>query len=145
MSLFHLAFRIDEIEATRRFYTDLLGCRQGREAPHWIDFDFFGHQISGHVGPRPGEILMTHVDDKPVPLSHFGAILTWPEWDALRDRLVAAGAAFVIAPHVRFAGEAGEQGTFFVADPSDNVLEFKTFREPAAVFAQSPQAQDHIA
>lgn len=145
MTRFHLAFRIDEIASTRRFYGDLLGCRQGREAPNWIDFDFFGHQISGHLGPRPAEVLMTTVDDTAVPLSHFGAILGWPEWEDLRDRLGAAGNAFVVEPHVRFVGQPGEQGTFFVADPSGNVLEFKTFREPEAVFGQAGQKQDDIA
>ena len=145
MTLFHLAFRIDEIEPTRLFYRDLLGCRQGREAPNWIDFDFFGHQISAHVGPRPAEVLMTRVDGKEVPLAHFGAILDWPVWEKVRDRLAAAGTAFVVAPQVRFIGEPGEQGTFFVADSSGNVLEFKAFRDPAAVFAGAAPQQDAVA
>lgn len=133
MPPFHLAFRVDDIESTRRFFRDTLGCRQGREATNWIDFDFFGHQISAHVGPRPQSVLMTQVDDAEVPLSHFGVVLDWSDWVALSERV--AGIGFVVAPHVRFVGQPGEQGTFFVADPSANVLEFKAFRHPDAVFA----------
>ncbi|UAJ09351.1 VOC family protein [Glacieibacterium megasporae] len=135
MSPFHLAFRIDAIEPTRHFYAGLLGCRQGREAANWIDFEFYGHQISAHVGPRPEKVLMTRVDDEEVPLSHFGAIVDWPEWQRLAERIAASGNDFVVTPHVRFAGQPGEQGTFFVADPSGNVLEFKAFRDRSAIFA----------
>lgn len=134
MSPFHLAFRIDAIEPTRRFYAGLLGCRQGREAANWIDFEFYGHQISAHVGPRPATVLMTRVDDEEVPLSHFGAIVDWSEWQRLADRIAASGDDFVVTPHVRFAGQPGEQATFFVADPSGNVLEFKAFRDRSAMF-----------
>ena len=136
MPPFHLAFRIDDIESTRSFYAGLLGCKQGREAANWIDFDFFGHQISAHVGPRPQSVLMTMVDDEEVPLAHFGAVLDWPDWESVAARVEAAGTGFVIPPHVRFIGHPAEQGTFFVADPSGNVLEFKTFRDPAAMFGQ---------
>ena len=136
MPPFHLAFRIDDIESTRSFYAGLLGCGQGREAANWIDFDFFGHQISAHIGPRPQSVLMTMVDDEEVPLAHFGAVLDWPDWEGVAARIEAAGSDFVIRPHVRFVGQPAEQGTFFVADPSGNVLEFKTFRNPAAMFGQ---------
>ena len=134
MPPFHLAFRVDDIEPTRAFYAGLLGCGQGREAANWIDFDFFGHQISAHLGPRPADVLMTRVDGEEVPLSHFGAVLEWDEWERVAGRLGRGGACFVIAPHVRFRGEPAEQGTFFVADPSGNVLEFKAFRHQAAMF-----------
>lgn len=134
MTPFHLAFRVDDIESTRRFYAGLLGCGQGREAANWIDFDFFGHQISAHIGPRPTDVLMTTVDDEQVPLSHFGAVLPWSEWERVAARVAAGGSDFVVRPHVRFTGQPAEQGTFFVADPSGNVLEFKTFRDEAAMF-----------
>ena len=134
MPPFHLAFRVDDIETTRTFYVDRLGCGQGREAANWIDFDFFGHQISAHLGPPPAEVLMTQVDDEEVPLAHFGAVLDWPAWEKVAARLQRADARFVIAPHVRFKDEPAEQGTFFVADPSGNVLEFKAFRNQAAMF-----------
>jgi len=136
MPPFHLAFRVDDLETTRAFYVGLLGCGQGREAANWIDFDFFGHQISAHLGPRPAEVLMTRVDGEEVPLCHFGAVLDWDDWGRLGERIDAAAASFVVAPHVRFRDEPAEQGTFFVADPSGNVLEFKAFRHKVAMFGE---------
>lgn len=134
MPPFHLAFRIDEIEATRGFYAELLACKTGRETDNWIDFDFFGHQISGHIGPRPDTELQTLVAGVSVPLAHFGAVLDWDLWHDLAARLTERSADFVIAPQIRFAGEPGEQATFFVRDPSGNALEFKAFRDPAGMF-----------
>jgi extradiol dioxygenase family protein len=54
----------------------------------------------------------------------------------LADKLKAAETDFVIKPGIRFKGQAGEQATMFIRDPSGNALEFKSFREHAAVFAQ---------
>jgi extradiol dioxygenase family protein len=70
-----------------------------------------------------------------VPVRHFGAILDWPAWHSLADRLKAAGMRFIIEPHIRFQGEVGEQATFFLLDPSGNALEFKSFRDMSRVFA----------
>ena len=135
MSPFHLAFRIDDLESTRRFYGGVLGCRQGREAETWIDYDFFGNQISAHLGPRPQQQLTSLVDGKPVPLAHFGVVIPWDDWDALHQKLAAAGAAFLLEPQIRFRDLPGEQGTFLVQDPSGNALEFKTFRSTEAIFS----------
>jgi hypothetical protein len=140
MPPFHLAFRIDDIESTRTFYAGLLGCPTGRETSRWIDFDFFGHQISAHVGQRPDAVLQTEVSGVQVPLSHFGAVLTWEQWQSLATRLTERAAEFVIAPQVRFVGEPGEQATFFVRDPSGNALEFKAFRHADAMFDATPAA-----
>lgn len=131
---FHLAFPVTDIETTRRFYGDTLGCRIGREAARWIDFDFFGHQISAHVVDRVESGATNAVDGDAVPVRHFGAILSWDDWEALAERLRREKTPFLIEPRVRFRGEAGEQGTFFVTDPSGNALEFKTFRDMADVF-----------
>ncbi|MCA9545321.1 MAG: VOC family protein [Myxococcales bacterium] len=139
MPPFHLAFPVADIEATRAFYAGRLGCVVGREAERWIDFDFFGHQISAHLRPealRPAGDPTNPVDGDAVPVRHFGAVLPWPEWEALAARLEAAGVAFLIAPRVRFAGKVGEQGTFFVQDPSGNALEFKSFRDESRLFAR---------
>ncbi|CAE7870192.1 unnamed protein product [Symbiodinium necroappetens] len=134
---FHLAFPVADLPATRRFYVELLGCRVGREAERWIDFDFFGHQISAHL--RPDEVAQARtneVDGDQVPVRHFGAILEWQAWQSLAERLTAAGTDFIIEPHVRFKGEAGEQATMFFLDPSGNALEFKAFQDPARIFAR---------
>lgn len=137
MPPFHLAFPVADLEATRRFYLDLLGCGLGREAEKWIDFDFFGHQISAHL--RPDEVARARtneVDGDQVPVRHFGAILAWDAWHALAERLQAAGTEFIIEPHVRFKGQVGEQATMFFTDPSGNALEFKAFKDPSRVFAR---------
>lgn len=137
MSIFHLAYPVKDKEATRRFYRDILGCVQGREAETWIDFDFFGHQLSFHVRPEAftAPDLTNEVDGHPVPVRHFGAVLAWDDWHALKDRLTAQNTKFVIAPYIRFKGETGEQATMFFLDPSGNALEFKSFKDPSQVFA----------
>ncbi|MEM6794091.1 MAG: VOC family protein [Acidobacteriota bacterium] len=133
---FHLAFPVRDLEATRRFFVDLLGCREGRSAPRWVDFDFHGHQISAHLRDGAEHVAASNaVDGHQVPVPHFGLVLEWGVWQGLAERLRRAEVPFIIEPYVRFEGEPGEQGTFFVRDPSGNVLEFKTFRDPASLFA----------
>ncbi|MCB9890955.1 MAG: VOC family protein [Planctomycetes bacterium] len=139
MQPFHLAFPIDDLESTRRFYVDILGCAVGREASTWIDFELFGHQISAHVRPRrsaTGKAFENPVDGDEVPIPHFGVVLEWHEWHTLRDRLVAANTSFVVGPRIRFEGQVGEQATMFFRDPSGNHLEFKSFRDPRSLFAR---------
>ena len=134
---FHLAFPVDDLEATRAFYGGLLGCREGRRHPTWVDFDFFGHQITAHLAPGAASAAGTNaVDGDDVPVRHFGAVLPWEAWHALEARLRAAGVGFRIAPRVRFPGQVGEQATLFLLDPSGNALEFKAFRDPARLFAR---------
>lgn len=137
MHPFHLAFPITDLEATRRFYQDTLGCSVGRESERWIDFDFFGHQISAHLVDREIKTLATNaVDQKQVPIPHFGVILDWDTFHTLADRLKAAQINFIIEPYIRFQGEVGEQATMFFSDPNGNNLEFKAFREKSIIFQQ---------
>lgn len=136
MPPFHLAFPVLNIEDTRGFYAGLLGCITGREAEKWIDFNFFGHQISAHVKPEQCEIADTNeVDGDNVPVRHFGAVLEWGDWEALRDKIAASDVDFLIEPRIRFEGQAGEQGIFFLRDPSGNGMEFKTFKNMENLFA----------
>ena len=131
--LFHLAFPVDDLAKARAFYGGLLGCPEGRSSDAWIDFDFHGHQIVAHLAPEEvGHRKTSPVDGHDVPVRHFGAILTLPEWHELANRLKAAGTEFVIEPYVRFAGEPGEQATMFFIDPLGNALEFKAFPEGSA-------------
>jgi extradiol dioxygenase family protein len=131
---FHLAFPVRDVESTRAFYAGVLGCPVGRSAERWIDFDFFGHQLSAHVADA--DALATNaVDGDDVPVRHFGVVLSMERWRALAERLRAAGAEFLIEPRIRFEGEIGEQATLFVRDPSGNALEFKAFADPARLFA----------
>jgi extradiol dioxygenase family protein len=136
---FPLAFPVRDLDATRAFYGDLLGCAMGRDAATWQDFDVGGHQLSAHV--TPGAAASSgQVDGLAVPIPHFGVVLGMDAWQALVDRLRARDVTFLIEPQVRFPGAAGEQGTFFVRDPADNTLEFKGFRDLAAVFATGREA-----
>lgn len=134
---FHLAFPVHDLEAARRFYGGVLGCREGRSSPEWVDFDFNGHQIVAHLTREAVTADgVNQVDGDAVPVRHFGLILEWSDWEALRDHLKQADVPFLIEPRVRFEGQPGEQGTMFVRDPSGNALEFKTFRDEAQIFAR---------
>ena len=130
-SIFHLAFNVGDLDGARRFYGDLLGCREGRSTDTWVDFDFFGHQISLHLGAPFAHAPTGQVGDHRVPMPHFGVLLGLSEWRTLADRLEAAGTAFVIAPAIRFRGEPGEQATMFLLDPFGNPIEIKGMRDPA--------------
>ncbi|MBI1379475.1 MAG: glyoxalase [Planctomycetaceae bacterium] len=134
---FHIAFAVTDLAQARAFYGELLGCAEGRSAPRWVDFDLFGHQLSAHLVDGGLDAVATNeVDGDGVPVRHFGLILPWDDWHALAARLGARGTAFLIAPRIRFEGQVGEQATFFLLDPSGNALEFKSFRDPARVFAR---------
>ena len=137
---FHLAMPVHDLAAARQFYGGLFGCAEGRSSREWVDFDFFGHQLVAHLDPaRRGFTPPPHrneVDGKDVPVPHFGIVLGWEDWERLAGRLAAAGVRFVIAPGIRFAGQVGEQATFFLYDPSGNALEFKSFRDPSRLFAR---------
>ena len=134
---FHLAFPVTSLAKARSFYGDLLQCPEGRSSEHWVDFDLYGHQIVAHLAPEEaGHRSTSQVDGDAVPVRHFGVVLPMPEWQALAERLRAAGTQFVIEPHVRFQGEVGEQATMFFLDPSGNALEFKAFGDMSQVFAK---------
>lgn len=134
---FHLAFPVHDIPATEAFYAGLLGCRIGRRDVKWIDFYFFGHQISAHLKPEETRAASTNqVDGDNVPVRHFGAILPWGDWHRLAEKLQAAKVKFIIEPHVRFKGEVGEQATMFFLDPCGNALEFKAFKDLSRLFAK---------
>lgn len=133
---FHLAFPVPCLTEARAFFTGVLGCTEGRSAARWVDFDFFGHQISAHLAEEANHLKHHNgVDGDRVPCRHFGLIVKWDDWEALKDRFEKNGSTFVIKPKIRFRGEPGEQGTMFVQGPGDNVLEFKTFRDFGGIFS----------
>tara|TARA_B100001540_G_scaffold4515_1_gene4011 strand:- start:2009 stop:2425 length:417 start_codon:yes stop_codon:yes gene_type:complete len=134
---FHLAFPINDIEETKSFYKKHFNCEIGREDKKWVDFDFYGHQLSAHL--RPEELKNTKknsVDGKDVPVRHFGVILEWETWHRLSSKLKENDIDFIIDPYIRFKGEVGEQATMFFLDPSGNALEFKSFKDSSQVFAK---------
>jgi uncharacterized protein len=134
-SLFHLAYHVTDLDAARRFYGGVLGCREGRSTDTWVDFDFFGHQISLHLGQPFATTDTGRVGDHLVPMPHLGLVLALPDWQALAARLRAAGTVFVLEPQLRFAGQPGEQWTMFFRDPSGNPIEVKGFASLEGVYA----------
>ncbi|SAK80215.1 glyoxalase/bleomycin resistance protein/dioxygenase [Caballeronia arvi] len=137
MPPFHLAFPVHSLAAAREFYGELLGCPEGRSSDAWVDFNFYGHQIVAHLAPEEvGHRSTSAVDGDAVPVRHFGAVLSIPQWEELADKLRAAGTRFIIEPHVRFKGEVGEQATMFFLDPSGNAVEIKAFADMSSLFAK---------
>ncbi|WP_017621939.1 VOC family protein [Nocardiopsis chromatogenes] len=132
---FHLAVPVDDLDAARRFYGEVLGLEQGRSSDTWIDWNLHGHQFVTHMAPERQKRIHNPVDGHDVPVPHFGLILAVPEFHKLADRLREAGTQFVIEPYVRFEGQAGEQWTMFLLDPAGNALEFKAFADDSQVFA----------
>ena len=142
---FHLAFPVHDLAEARRFWGEVMGCPEGRSSESWIDFDFYGHQIVAHcVGDAAGAVGdvagadagNNPVDGHGVPVPHFGIVLTLADWQALADRLTAAGTRFEIEPYIRFKGEPGEQATMFFRDPSGNAIEMKAFADLGQLFAK---------
>lgn len=132
---FHLAIPVNNLDTAHSFYADLLGCQTGRTSDRWIDFNFFGHQLTVHLDTQPELVATNAVDGKQVPVRHFGIILEWDHWHTLAEELNQAQVDWVIEPGVRFQGKTGEQATFFLLDPSGNALEFKSFKNDEAIFA----------
>ena len=132
---FHLAFPVHDLSEAKEFYTKILGCTLGRSSEHWIDFNLFGHQVVAHLNPDDlSKTKTSNVDDKQVPVRHFGIILEWEKWQQFSIELKEKGVEFIIEPYIRFKGEIGEQATMFFLDPSGNALEFKSFKDPKMIF-----------
>jgi len=134
-SLFHFAFNVTDLDTARRFYGGVLGCKEGRSTATWVDFDFFGHQISLHLGEPFQTAATGHVGEHLVPMPHFGLILALPDWQAMAQRLQAADTVFVLKPRLRFEGQPGEQWTMFFLDPFGNPIEVKGFVSLEQVYA----------
>jgi extradiol dioxygenase family protein len=137
ISPFHLAIPVHNLAECRIFYRDILNCEEGRSSDHWVDFNFFGHQLVIHYKPKSDEALHTNpVDGKDVPVPHFGVVLEWDVFHQFANDLKVKGINFIIEPYVRFKGETGEQATMFFKDPSGNALEFKSFKDMSQIFAK---------
>jgi uncharacterized protein len=137
ISPFHLAIPVHNLNECRQFYKDILGCEEGRSSDHWVDFNFFGHQLVIHYKPKSDETLHTNpVDGKDVPVPHFGVVLPWNDFQTFADLLKSKNISFVIEPYIRFKGQVGEQATMFFYDPAGNALEFKAFKDISQLFAK---------
>jgi extradiol dioxygenase family protein len=135
---FHLAVPVDNLEASRKFYRDVMNCQEGRSDTQWVDFDFYGHQLVIHEVPQSKEKSADHnpVDGHEVPVPHFGVVLDWEDWHSLAERLQKQNIEFIIEPYIRFQGKPGEQATMFFKDPAGNALEFKAFKDITQLFAK---------
>lgn len=138
ISPFHLAIPVHNLSECRIFYRDILGCDQGRSSDHWVDFNFFGHQLVIHYKPKEEstDLHTNPVDGKSVPVPHFGVVLSWDIFHAFAEDLKSKQIDFIIEPYVRFEGLIGEQATMFFYDPSGNALEFKAFKDMSQIFAK---------
>lgn len=136
MNPFHYAFKVKDIETTRQFYVNILGCEEGRSTENWIDFNFFGNQLSAHVSENiPETDYCGKVDGISVPIPHFGCLVSASQFEDLRQRLEGAKIKFVVKPYTRYEGQTGEQQTMFVFDFSGNPLEFKSFSNQEEIFS----------
>lgn len=132
---FHFSFLVNSLESSREFYGKLLGCKEGRSTNTWVDFDFYGNQLSLHLSDNvPESMPCGVVDTIIVPIPHFGCILPWDEFHTLAGKLEKENTEFIIKPTIRFAEQPGEQATMFFKDPSGNSLEIKSFKKPGHIF-----------
>ncbi len=132
-----MAYTVTDLESSRQFYGDLLGCEEGRSTKTWVDFNFFGNQLSLHLGEAVSPCqTQSKVDGVSVPMPHFGIVLEWGEFQALSEKLKSANVIFIIEPHVRYARLSSEQATMFIKDPSGNALEFKAYRNVSEIFSK---------
>lgn len=134
--IFHIAFATADISRAIIFYAEILGCQKGRESQAWVDFNFFGHQMSIHkVASKVARPKNYYNPSSHIPANHFGIILEWKDWHELEEKLKNVRINFLVEPHMAFAGEVGEQKSMFVNDPDGNALEFKTFKDQKNIFA----------
>jgi hypothetical protein len=137
LSPFHIAIPVHNLDECRTFYRDVLNCEEGRSSNHWVDFNFFGHQLVIHYKPKSEDVLHTNpVDGKSVPVPHYGVVLPWETFQTFVYDLTSKGIQFIIEPYIRFEGQVGEQATMFFYDPAGNALEFKAFKDLTQLFAK---------
>ena len=135
MHPFHYAFKVKDIASTKRFYVDILGCTEGRSTDTWIDFNFFGHQLSAHISNEfPALDFCGKVDGISVPIPHFGCLLGIDQFQQIQMKLEKEAIEFIVKPQKRYSGQTGEQLTMFVFDLSGNPIEFKAFSNEEEIF-----------
>ena len=132
---FHYAFKVKDLASTRDFYINILGCSEGRSTDSWVDFDFYGHQLSAHIGVLEKELdYCGSVDGVNVPIPHFGCLLSSAQFVQLADKFQQSKVKFIVKPQVRYEGKSSQQQTMFVLDFSGNPLEFKSFNDDNELF-----------
>jgi len=136
-SVCHVAFATRNLEEAKDFYGGFLRLQEGRSGKTWVDYDFFGHQLTIQYVMSKREATPNFFHPKTMfPANHFGAILESNDWEILRDKIAAEKVRFVIEPQVVFEGEVGEQRTMMLRDPDGNIIEFKCFPSKDKIFAK---------
>ena len=131
---FHLAISVNNFESWKIFYKEILGCKERRSSDHWAGFNFFGHHLVIHFEKsRINSSNSNLIEGKEVPVPHFGIIIKWNDF---ADSLTKKKVKFIIKPYTRFKDLVGEQSTMFFKDPSENALEFKSFKDTKQIFAK---------
>tara|TARA_B100002051_G_scaffold52239_1_gene47545 strand:+ start:5613 stop:6038 length:426 start_codon:yes stop_codon:yes gene_type:complete len=130
---FHLAIPVSNLQKSKIFYINILGCTIGRSSEQWIDLNFFQHQLVLHLSKKMINSNSNKVDNKKIPVPHFGVILEWNQWQLLSKK-IENKISFIIKPYIRFKGQIGEQATMFFLDPDNNALEFKSFKDDKMIF-----------
>ena len=134
--IFHLAFPIENIPDTKKFYVDGLGCTVGREATNSIILNLYGHQLVAHVIEK-----LSPVQSGIYP-RHFGIVFpTLADWQELLDRSTLHQLEFYQSAKHRFPGAITEHRTFFLVDPFANLLEFKYYTHSEAIFGATDNNQ----
>jgi len=135
---FHLAIPVNNLEKADHFYGNLLGLKKGRSDKHWIDWNFFGHQLVTHFTEKSNNKIsaVNLVDEKNIPVPHFGIVLKWHEWQNLAKEIKSKNIKFIVEPYIRFKGKVGEQATMFFSDPFNNMIELKSFKNESNLFAK---------
>jgi extradiol dioxygenase family protein len=130
---FHLSLAVADLEGARAFYAGLLGCPIGRRGPGWIDFSFFGHQLTCTF--HPDRVRRASPDD--LEGLHFGAIVPLADFDRLAAALTAAAVKFLVEPRTEDAGASSERRKMVFLDPSGNAVEIKSYRDESRLYSSS--------
>lgn len=132
---FHLSLPCKDLEQTKIFYTDELGASLGRTGESWADVNLFGHQITfTKVENYSMNIPNYKFEGKVLPSFHIGIILPLDEWDKMFNLFNNLETEIMINTSF-LEDKAGEHKSFFIEDPNGYMLEFKSFKNPEAIFA----------
>ena len=128
-NVFHLAIPTHDLEKARYFYIELLGCRLAREYADRITMDFFGDQVVCHLNKD-------YVLEEPTLYPrHFGITFRKKkDFDSLYDMAIKNKIPFFKDQFTRFSGKKEEHQSFFLADFSNNILEFKWYIDPQCMY-----------
>ena len=132
---FHIAFSTRNLDKAIEFYGGFLGCKIGRSGPSWVDFDFYGNQLTiQYISDKKNQYPNFYHPKTGFPLNHWGVILEHKDWSTLKEKFESENVNFVVDPQIVMEGEIGEQHTMMLRDPDGNIIEFKSFEDLGSIF-----------